>query len=100
VLKAVDSEAAITGPLSWDRIAQLEPEVLRLLQEIKAERPHELNYLWIWGNYKTKLCDLVGWDREATMHPELRSSRAYSIVYDMLLHNLRDPEQQKPTRKI
>jgi hypothetical protein len=92
VLKAVDSEAAVTQPLTWKRIAELEPKVLGLLEGIKAERPHEGNYLWIWRNYKQRLSELVGWDREATTLPALRSSAAYNIVYDTLLHNLKDPE--------
>jgi hypothetical protein len=92
VLKAVDSEAAVTEPLTWERIAELEPKVLRLLEEIKTERPHEGNYLWIWGKYKQRLSEVVGWGREAATHPELGSSQAYNLVYDRLLHNLRDPE--------
>jgi hypothetical protein len=92
VRKAVDSEAALTGPLTWERIAQLEPKVLALLEEIKAERPCEGNYLWIWGRYKQRLSELVGWDREAATHPELRSSAAYNVVYHKLLNSLRDPE--------
>ncbi len=92
VLKAVDSEAAVTEPLTWERIAELEPGVLVLLEEIKAERPREYNDLLIWRNYKQRLCELVGWDREATSYPELRSSCAYNIVYDKLLNSLRDPE--------
>jgi len=91
VLKAVDSEAAVTEPLTWERVAELEPKVLRLLEEIKAERPHEGNYLWIWGKYKQRLSELVGWGREATTHPALRSSAAYNIVYHKLLNSLRDP---------
>jgi hypothetical protein len=92
VRKAVDSEAAITEPLTWERIAQREPKVLGLLKEIKAERPREGNYLRIWGRYKQGLSELVGWDREAATHPELRSSAAYNVVYDKLLNSLRDPE--------
>jgi hypothetical protein len=92
VRKAVDSEAAITHPLTWERIAELEPKVLGLLREIKAERPREGNYLWIWGTYKQRLSELVGWGRETAEHPELRSSAAYNLVYHMLLDNLRDPE--------
>ena len=92
VRKAVDSEAAVTEPLTWERIAELEPKVSGLLEEIKAERPHEGNYLWIWGKYKQRLSELVGWDRESGMHPALRSSAAYNIVYGTLLNDLRDPE--------
>ena len=92
VRKAVDSEAAVTEPLTWERIAQSEPRVLGLLKEIKAERPRDGNYFWIWGRYKQRLSEFVGWDREATTHPKLRSSAAYNIVYDKLLSSLRDPE--------
>ena len=92
VRKALDSEAAVTAPLIWEKIAELEPKVLVLLDEIKAERPRESNYLWIWGKYKQRLSELVGWGREAATHPELRSSAAYNIVYDKLLKSLRDPE--------
>jgi len=92
VLKAVDSEAGVTEPLTWERITELEPRVLGLLEEIKAERPHEGNYLWIWRNYKQRLSDLVGWGREAATHCVLRSSAAYNIVYDKLLNSLKDPE--------
>jgi hypothetical protein len=92
VLKAVDSEAGVTEPLTWERITELEPRVLGLLEEIKAERPHEGNYLWIWRNYRQRLSELVGWGRTATAYPELRSSCAYNIVYDKLLHSLKDPE--------
>ena len=92
VRKAVDSEAAVTAPLTWEKVAELEPKISGLLEEIKAERPREGNYLWIWGKYKQRLSELVGWGREVATHPELRSSAAYNIVYDELLHNLRDPE--------
>lgn len=92
VRKAVDSEAAVTELLTWERIAELEHKILGLLEEIKAERLREGNYLWIWGKYKQRLSELVGWGREVATHPELRSSAAYNIVYDKLLHNLRDPE--------
>jgi hypothetical protein len=92
VRKAVDSEAAVTEPLTWERIVQREPKVLGLLKEIEAERPRESNYLWVWGRYKQRLSELVGWDREATTHPELRSSAAYNVVYHQLLNSLRDPE--------
>jgi hypothetical protein len=92
VQKAVDSEAAVTEPLTWERIAELEPKVLGLLEEIMAERPHEGNYLWIWGEYKQRLSALVGWGRDAATNPALRSSAAYNVVYDKLLNSLRDPE--------
>lgn len=92
VRKAVDSEAAVTERLTWEKVAELEPKVSGLFEEIKAERPREGNYLWIWGKYKQRLSELVGWGREVATHPELRSSAAYNIVYDKLLHNLRDPE--------
>jgi hypothetical protein len=92
VRKAIDSEAAVTAPLTWEKVAELEPKISGLLEEIKAERPREGNYLWIWGKYKQRLSELVGWGREVATHPELRSSAAYNIVYDKLLHNLRDPE--------
>ena len=92
VRKAVDSEAAVTELLTWEKVTELEHKVLGLLEEIKAERPREGNYLWIWGKYKQRLSELVGWGREVATHPELRSSAAYNIVYDKMLHNLRDPE--------
>lgn len=91
VLKVTDSEAGFTEPLTWEHIAELEPRVLQLLDQIKTERPHDGNYLWIWYRYKDRLSELVGWGRETTSHPELQSSAAYDIVYDMLLHTLRDP---------
>jgi hypothetical protein len=92
VQKAVDSDAAVTQLLTWERIGELEPKVLGLLKEIKAERPHQGNYLWIWGSYKQRLSELVGWDREAATHPVLRSCAAYNVVYRKLLNNLSDPE--------
>ena len=88
--KAVDSEAAVTYPMTWERIAELEPGVAILLTEIQAECPTEWNYLCIWYGYKARLCQLVGWDREAVPHPELRSSAAYNIVYHKLLDCLID----------
>jgi hypothetical protein len=60
VLKQIDSEAAVTEPLTWQRIAELEPQVLVLLDEIRTERPHENNYFQIWYGYKDRLSDLVG----------------------------------------
>ena len=92
VRKAVDAEAAVTEPLTWERIVEREPKILGLLDGIKAESPREGNYLWIWGKYKQRLSELVGWDRESGMHPALRSSAAYNIVYGTLLNDLRDPE--------
>jgi len=92
VLKAVDSEAAVTEPLTWERVAELEPKVIGLLDEIKTERPHEHDHFSIWRKYKECLSELVGWWRKANTYPELRSSVAYNIVYHKLLDNLRDPE--------
>lgn len=92
LLKATDSEAAVTKPLSWENIAELEPRVQELLDEIRAERPNDGNYLCIWNRYKDRMYELVGWERETMLHPELQSSAAYNIVYDKLLHTLRDPE--------
>ena len=60
IFKTVDSEAAVTEPLTWERIAELEPQFLVLLREIKAERPREYDYLSIWRKYKERLSDLVG----------------------------------------
>jgi len=92
VLKATDSEAAITEPLTWESIAELEPKVLVLLKEIKTERPHGYNYLRTWYGYKERLSKLVGWNREVAAYPELRSSAAYNIVYGKLLNSLKDAE--------
>jgi hypothetical protein len=92
VFKQVDSEAAVTEPLTWESIAKLEPEVLVLLDEIKTERPNEHNYFSIWRKYKERLSELVGWSPEATTYPQLRSSAAYNVVYHKLLDNLKDPE--------
>ena len=89
--KTVDSEAAVTYPLTWERIAELEPGVAVLLSEIQAECPTYWNHLRIWGAYKERLSDLVGWFREEPSHPELRSSEAYNIVYHKLLDCLKDP---------
>ena len=82
----------MTEPLTWETIEEFEPDVLVLLNEIKTERPHEHNYLSIWQKYKERLSNLVGWWRDKTAHPQLRSSAAYNIVYRKLLDNLRDPE--------
>jgi hypothetical protein len=92
IFKTVDSEAAVADPLTWESIAELEPKVLVLLREIKAEPPHEYDYLSIWRRYKERLSDLVGWDAETAAHPELRSSAAYDIVYHKLLDSLKDPD--------
>lgn len=92
VLKQIDSEAAVTKPLTWESIAELEPQVSALLNEIRTERPHEGNYFSIWYGYKDRLSELVGWWREASANPELRSSVAYNIVYRKLLENLKVPD--------
>jgi hypothetical protein len=91
LFKAVDSEAAITYPLTWERIVKLEPGVEALLKEIQAECPTDGNYLRIWYGYKEHLSELVGWDRKEASHPQLHSSAAYNIVYHKLLDGLRDP---------
>jgi len=83
--RAEDSEATVTYPLTWERIAELEPCVEALLTEIQAECPTEWNYFRIWYGYKERLSELVGWDREKATHPELRSSAAYNVVYHKLL---------------
>ena len=62
-----------------------------MLHEIKAEWPQEHNYFRIWGKYKQRFGEFVGWDRAATANPELQSSAAYDIVYDKLLNSLKDP---------
>jgi hypothetical protein len=92
VIKAVDPEAVVAEPLTWDRIAELEPKVSELLDEIKAECPREHDYLLVWSTYKGRLCELVGWGRTATSYPALRSSAAYDVVYYKLLNGLKDPE--------
>jgi hypothetical protein len=92
VLKQIDSEAAVTKPLTWESIAELEPQLLVLLDEIRTERPHEHNYFLVWRKYKERLSELVGWGRTASVHPELRSSAAYNIVYYKLTDNLKVPE--------
>jgi hypothetical protein len=84
--KAVDSEAGVTYPLTWESIAELEPGVAILLTEIQGEYPTEWNYVRIWYGYKERLSGIVGWGREEASHPELRSSEAYNVVY----HNLLD----------
>jgi len=89
--KAVDSEAAVTYPLTWEQIAELEPGVAALLTEIQTECPTYWNHLRVWGAYKERLSDLVGWFRKKPSHPELRSSEAYNIVYHKLLDSLKDP---------
>lgn len=91
VFKTKDSEVPVTEPLTWEHIAELEPRVLQLLVEIKTEYPNEANYQLIWRNYKERLSELVGWGLEASAHPELQSPAAYDVVYDKLLHALRDP---------
>jgi hypothetical protein len=88
--KAVDSEAAVTYPLTWQRIVELEPRVGVLLTGIQAECPTEWTWLRIWYGYKERLSEFVGWDREAAAYPELRSSAAYDIVYNKLLDCLTD----------
>lgn len=95
VFKLVDSEAAVTELLTWESIAELEPEVLVLLDGIEAERPNEYNHFSIWGKYKERLSQLVGWEREANTYPQLRSSAAYNVVYYKLLENLKDPEEKQ-----
>ena len=92
VFKQVDSESGVTEPPTWENIAELEPEVLFLHDEIKTERPHEYNYCSIWRKYKQRLSELVGWWRAASAYPQLRSSAAYNVVYHKLLDNLKDPE--------
>jgi hypothetical protein len=90
ISKAVDSEAAVTDPLTWERIIELEPRVAVFLTEIQAECPTDWNWPQVWYGYKERLSDLVGWDREKASHPELRSSAAYNIVYHKLLDCLID----------
>lgn len=92
IFKTMNSEAAVTEPPTWEKIVELEPKVLVLLREIKAERPREYDYLSIWRKYKERLSDLVGWGAETAEYPELRSSAAYNIVYHKLLDSLKDPE--------
>jgi hypothetical protein len=92
VLKQIDSEAAVTEPFTWERIAEWEPRVLTLLNEIRTERPHEHNYFLVWRKYKERLSELVGWGRTASVYAELRSSVAYNIVYYKLSDNLKVPE--------
>jgi hypothetical protein len=70
----------------------LEPQVKKLLDEIRTERPHENIYFQIWYGYKERLLDPVGWWRKAPAHPQLRSTIAYNIAYYKLLANLRVPE--------
>jgi hypothetical protein len=89
---STDSEAAMIEALTWERIADLEPQLLDILREIKAECPREGTYFRIWGKYRQRFGEFVGWDRAATANPELQSSVVYDIVYDKLLNSLKDPE--------
>jgi hypothetical protein len=43
---STDSEAAMIEALTWARITDLEPKLLAILREIKAECPHEHNYFY------------------------------------------------------
>jgi hypothetical protein len=70
--------------LTWDRIAELEPRVLALLDEIKAERPLEHTFQCVWNEYHRRLSALVGWGVEGGEHPELGTSEAYNIVFHKL----------------
>jgi hypothetical protein len=63
-----------------------------LQPEGSCHRPHENNYWSIWYGYKESLLKLVGWCREASANPELRSSIAYNFVYGKLLENLKVPD--------
>jgi hypothetical protein len=94
VLKLVGPEDAVTVPLTWERIVELEPGVLVLLEKVKAERPNWKNLFQIWMKYREELSALVGWRREDATHPELRSTAAFNLAQDKLLNSLREPEKQ------
>jgi hypothetical protein len=92
LLKAIDSEASVTKPLTWERIVELEPKLLDLLKQVENAPPSEENHLFVWRRYKERLSELIGWERKNSEYPELRSSMAYEIVYDVLLNALGDSE--------
>jgi hypothetical protein len=70
--------------LTWERIAELEPRVLALLNEIKAERPLEHTFQCIWNEYHRRLSALVGWGVGGGPQSELGTSEAYNIVFHKL----------------
>jgi hypothetical protein len=92
VLRPFGFRSAYAVALTWEQIAELEPRVLIMLDQIKSERPTIRNFVGIWLKYLDQLSALLGFGREDATHPELRSDAAYKTVHEKLLNSLRDPE--------
>jgi hypothetical protein len=73
--------------LTWERLVAAEPRLASLLEEVRAARPadaDEFELEGIWGQFKDRIADLVGWHRRQG-EPLLRTQAAYRTAYHTLL---------------
>lgn len=70
------------------RLAQHEPRLLELLNEIMAEQPTTDD--WYSERWKGRVCNLVGFDREGGAD-EVRTMDAYDTVYTLCYSYCYDP---------
>ena len=91
----------------WDRLVAAEPRLEELLADCQAVDGSDehfcANRVWC-RDFKPRLVELVGWDREG--HPELESHEAYDVAYDTCYHALPDcrdctciPVERPPRRE-
>lgn len=76
--------------ITWKRICELSPLMLRLYEQAKAVKDDKrkkrfcANGIW-YDHFKPYMVNHVGWQSPI---PELQSSAAYSITYDKIYNAL------------
>src|SRR5688572_27285202 len=90
---------ATTKPLTWATLVAMEPQLAGLLADAKQEHMNgDPGYCAhrVWYGYddgpglKGRLCQLVGWGREAPGPAVLRSPAAYDVAYQKVYQALPD----------
>ncbi|MDR1704222.1 MAG: hypothetical protein LBS19_06010 [Clostridiales bacterium] len=67
-------------------LRELEKEILEYAEQNRHTKNFCANHIW-YGNFKIRLCKLVGWSAK---DKRLNSEKAYDAVYDYLYNLLPD----------
>ncbi len=84
-------DAILEKDLTWEKLVEIEPRLGQLLAEVRKVKDDKqmagfcANNVWFGNNrhhgFKPRMYVLVG---RASVHPQLRSSTAYSMAYAKL----------------
>jgi hypothetical protein len=76
--------------VTWEQLVAAVPQLAWLMAEVLAARPadgDEYQLEGIWGQFKNRIADLVGWHRRHG-EPLLKTQAAYRTAYNALLNAL------------